>query len=421
VIDRGAEVFPPRLAELGNDVNDFIVILISLPLVGALIGYVCKWLAIKMLFYPSKFVGIGPLGWQGVVQRRAPKFAAGVAETVASTGISVGGLLERLDPKTVAELSGPMLDALAPDLVRSVIEEIKPGAFAQMPAEVRSGLVAQLNQQGRTLVASLTAALKPVIVEVIDVQRVVVAQLSGRNADRLARLFQRVGRRELQVVIYYGAVLGFLIGLLEVGGYAALEKWWLLPIIGAVDGLVNNWLAIQMIFRPLERKRYLGVFPFQGLFPARQAEIASEYSVMLAEEVLGPRDVALHIDAVGIARLKRAALDTIAREAGPLMQALSMMLGTPVTEESRTRILDNLSARVIAALPAYLPTIEAKLKEQLAVATTIERQLAVMPKQEFERVLRGVFEEDEWILVSLGGVLGGAIGLLQGGIVLWLQ
>ncbi len=401
--------------------NNFIVILLSLPLVGALIGYVCKWLAIKMLFYPSNFVGVGPLGWQGVVQRRAPKFAAGVAETVASTGISVEALLSRIDPKEVAELSGPMLDALAPELVRTLIEEVKPGAYEQMPVEVRNGLVAQLRQQGRTLIAALATSLRPVIVDVIDVKRVVVAQLSGPNADRLARLFQRVGRRELQVVIYYGAVLGFLIGLLEVGGYAVLEKWWLLPIIGAVDGLVNNWLAIQMIFRPLEKKRYLGVFPFQGLFPARQAEISSEYSVMLADEVLAPADVARHIDAAGAARLKQAAVDTIEREAGPLMQALGMMLGTSITPQVRERILDKLSARVTAATPAYLPAIEAKLKERLAVAKTIEQQLAIMPKQEFESVLRGVFEEDEWILVSLGGLLGGAIGLLQGGIVLWLQ
>mgnify|MGYP001581192326 CR=1 FL=1 len=39
---------------------------------------------------------------------------------------------------------------------------------------------------------------------------------------------------------------------------------------GAIDGLVNNYLAIEMIFRPLEKKRYLGIFPYQGLFPARQ-------------------------------------------------------------------------------------------------------------------------------------------------------
>ncbi len=406
---------------IGYDVDNFFAILISLPLVGAIIGYVCKWMAIKMLFHPSEWVGIGPLGWQGVVQRRAPKFAAGVADTVASTGIRLDELLARIDPKEVAELASPMLDALAPDLLQAVIDEVKPGAHATLSAAVKAGLVAQLSQQGRALIASLALSLRPVLVDVLDVRAVVVAQLSGKNADRLARLFQTVGRRELQVVIYYGAVLGFLIGLVEVGGYALLEKWWLLPIIGAIDGLVNNWLAIQMIFRPLEKKRYLGIFPFQGLFPARQAEISAEYSVMLANEVLGPRELASHVGVQGRERLRQAALEVIERDTAPLMQALSMMLSTPITPEVRERILASLIARVSAAAPAYLPGIEDKLRDRLAVAKTIEQQLAVMPKQEFERVLRGVFEEDEWILVSLGGVLGGAIGLLQGGLVLMFQ
>jgi uncharacterized membrane protein YheB (UPF0754 family) len=68
-------------------VDSFLEILIFLPVVGAIIGYVCKWMAIKMLFHPSRWIGVGPIGWQGVVQRRSPKFAAGVADTVAETGV----------------------------------------------------------------------------------------------------------------------------------------------------------------------------------------------------------------------------------------------------------------------------------------------------------------------------------------------
>ncbi len=37
-----------------------------------------------------------------------------------------------------------------------------------------------------------------------------------------------------------------------------------------------------------------------------------------------------------------------------------------------------------------------------------------MPKLEFERLLRGIFEQDEWILIAIGGALGAGVGLLQG-------
>jgi uncharacterized membrane protein YheB (UPF0754 family) len=53
------------------------------------------------------------------------------------------------------------------------------------------------------------------------------------------------------------------------------------------------------------------------------------------------------------------------------------------------------------------------LAKRLDIAATIERNLADMPKEEFEHVLRGIFEEDEITLIGLGGVLGGAIGCAQ--------
>jgi hypothetical protein len=44
---------------------------------------------------------------------------------------------------------------------------------------------------------------------------------------------------------------------------------------------------------------------------------------------------------------------------------------------------------------------------------TIRGRLQALSKSEFERVLRGIFEEDEFLLVLLGGVLGATIGLIQ--------
>ncbi len=309
--------------------SSFVEILIFLPIVGALIGYVCKLMAIKMLFHPAKWMGIGPLGWQGVVQRRSPKFAGGVADTVMTAGVRVDAMLAKVDAASIAETLGPLLEAAAPGALEAAIEAVKPGAYAALPAPVKAQLAGQVGVEGKRITKVLIEELRPLVPELVDVRQLIIRQLSGDNADKLARLFQEVGKRELQVVIWYGAVLGFIIGLVEVGFYAALERWWLLPMIGAIDGLVNNWLAIQMIFRPLEKKRYLGIFPFQGLFPARQDEISRDYGRMLANEVLTPRDFLAHVDPASRARLEAAAKAIVEREAAPLMQMMAMMLGTP--------------------------------------------------------------------------------------------
>jgi hypothetical protein len=38
--------------------------------------HITKLLALEMLYRPVEFTGIGPLGWQGIVPRRAGKVAA---------------------------------------------------------------------------------------------------------------------------------------------------------------------------------------------------------------------------------------------------------------------------------------------------------------------------------------------------------
>ncbi len=393
-------------------------LLIFLPIVGAMIGYLCKWVAIRMLFVPERWIGLGPIGWQGVVQRRAPKFAANVADTVTQTGVTVEGIIARLDAEHIAQLLVPTIKDRTPALVHEIMDQLGPGTWDALPDVVRQQLVAQVEAESRRIVPALVRALAPQIAAAIDLRGLVIDRLSGVNASRLARLFQRVGRRELQVVIYYGAALGFLIGLVEVAGYALIERWWLLPLIGAVDGLVNNWFAIQMIFRPLERTRYVGLVPFQGLFPARQGEIASEYSAMLAAEVLSPRDVYHHVLGRDGKALTTAGMAIIERESEALFQLLGMMKPGSLTPEARARILALVGTHIAAAEQEVVPLLDEHLREPLAIAATIEAALRAMTKLEFERVLRGIFEEDEVTLIILGGVLGGLIGFLQAAFVL---
>jgi uncharacterized membrane protein YheB (UPF0754 family) len=405
--------------------HSLVAILIFLPVVGAIIGYVCKWCAIRMLFAPSRFRGIGPFGWQGVVQRRAPKFANGVADTVAEAGVTVASMLAKISDDTIVAKLKPIVAQLAPGVLDASLDAIKPGSSSIVAAPIKSQLTAQIAIEAERVARAVLPRARQEIAAAVDVRKLVVHQLSGNNADRLAKLFQTVGSRELRVVVYYGAVLGFIIGLAEVGFYTALERWWLLPLIGAIDGLINNWLAIQMIFRPLAKTRYLGVFPFQGLFPARQEEIAKDYGEMLAREVLTVGEVVRHLDPVARTTAIANLATAIEKETAPVITTIAPMIsaitGAPFDDDAKLRVVRAATLHVQLASAAHAAELELVTNQQLAVAATLQTALAAMPKDRFERVLRGVFEQDEWILVALGGVLGGAIGTLQGALILLLQ
>ena len=177
---------------------------IYLPLAGALIGLATKWAAIKLMFHPAKFIGVGPIGWQGIVQRRSPKFAAGVADTVTGGALSMDALLERIDGADLAAVVRPAIDEHAPELAAALLEAARTGAGASPDAQ--AALARTLPDHGDRLVREAVPALGPVLGRHLDVRALVVDLLSGENADRLARLTQHVAGRELRWVIWYGGI-----------------------------------------------------------------------------------------------------------------------------------------------------------------------------------------------------------------------
>ena len=70
----------------------------------------------------------------------------------------------------------------------------------------------------------------------------------------------------------------------------SLWTWILLPLIGGVIGLVTNYIAVKMIFRPLKRRRILFV-PFHGLVPRRQKELAKSIGKVVGSHLVEHKDI----------------------------------------------------------------------------------------------------------------------------------
>ncbi|MCG8668499.1 MAG: hypothetical protein MI867_03730, partial [Pseudomonadales bacterium] len=47
------------------------------------------------------------------------------------------------------------------------------------------------------------------------------------------------------------------------------------------------------------------------------------------------------------------------------------------------------------------------------VENTVIEKVKDLPPEDFEKMIRPIFEEDEWIMTLGGGVLGLAVGLFQ--------
>ena len=54
------------MLDFWND-NQSLLIYLAIPITSALVGWLTNVVAIKMTFYPLNFIGIKPIGWQGII------------------------------------------------------------------------------------------------------------------------------------------------------------------------------------------------------------------------------------------------------------------------------------------------------------------------------------------------------------------
>ncbi len=398
--------------------GDTALLFITVPLVTAFIGYVTNWAAVKMIFHPSEPVGIGPVKWQGIVYKLAPKFASEIANTTGQV-LSPEDMVQRLGAHRLVERLASERPTEVDAIVAEALDVIAPGVWDSMAAEardqVRTMMLARIEEAATSAVAELGSRAE----ELVDLDRLVVEQLTGDNAGRLARVAQEIGERELRFIELYGGVFGFVIGIVQAAAFSVFGQWWTMPVVGAMVGLGTNWLAIQMIFRPLEPTRYLGVVTYQGMFPKRQPEIAADYGRIAANEILTPANL---IDHVGrSSAMAGLGADLSARARGELetfRPMFAMFAGVEPSDEQLDKVAHLLTQRSGDLAASVRPLIEDHLSQTLHLDDLIEERLSGLDRLQFERMLRGIFEEDEVILVVIGGVLGGLVGALQGAMVL---
>jgi uncharacterized membrane protein YheB (UPF0754 family) len=64
-------------------------------------------------------------------------------------------------------------------------------------------------------------------------------------------------------------------------------------------------------------------------------------------------------------------------------------------------------------VPETLTFIEDYAEEAMDIRNTLVQKMRELSAEEFEELIRPAFQQDEWILITVGAVLGFAVGELQ--------
>lgn len=387
---------------------------LSLPVISAIVGYVTNFLAIRMMFRPLDFVGLKPpyLGWQGVVPRKRVKMAGIAVDTITGRLISEKEIFGRLDSeRVVEELEGPLNEQVR-EITEAVIREHQPRLWEALPNMLRERIVRRIQREMPDVVAEVMDELRANVDRMFDLKDLVITTLI-RDKDLLNRIFLETGASEFRFIIRSGLFFGFLFGLVQMGLWWFYQSWWLLPLFGLLVGYATNWVALKMIFNP-KRPWRLGPLEVQGLFFKRQREVARDYGKLVADEVLTPANI---LEAVlrGPSSDKlfsmiqyhvQSAIDESASVARPFV-------AWTVGSENYARMKSSAVERVAEKMPDTLQHVAEYAEDAMRIRETLVERLQALEPADFERMLRPAFEEDEWLLIAVGAMLGFAVGWFQ--------
>ncbi len=190
--------------------------LISVPVIAALIGYITNYIAVRMLFRPHKAVRIAGITFQGLVPRRQKEIAA-----------SLGAMIERdlfSQEDIHAALSGTETAQEATAFLSEQIDAFAQKIGAQNPM-VGMFLQGPLLEQIKQMLAGQMAERFPEFMERVvarvehrlDVSEIVARKIEAFDLSKLESLIYEISSRELKTIEVLGGVLGFLVGLVQVG------------------------------------------------------------------------------------------------------------------------------------------------------------------------------------------------------------
>jgi hypothetical protein len=259
----------------------------TIPLVAGVLNMVTNKLAVKMMFYPLRFRGIGRVGWHGIVPSKALPMANDIVDNVMLRLINVSQVFTRLPPEELAA----SLDSTVLRVGRQIATEI--GTDAQGRAQAWAPLLdaavrdARFNEtllaHSRPLFAAVVRDLHREAESVFDLRSLVVQGMT-KDSRTLVRLFERCGERDLRFVVRSGLLFGGLLGLLQMLLWRVWSPWWSLALTGGLVGYVTDLLAIRMLFEPVNPLR-LGPLRLHGLFLQRQPQVSDDFAAFMQREV----------------------------------------------------------------------------------------------------------------------------------------
>lgn len=186
-----------------------------IPFISAVIGWFTNFVAVKMLFHPRKPLNLGIVKIQGVFPKRQQAFAEKIGKLVGEQLFSFDDLkatfiTEKNTNQILVVVEEKMDVFLKEKLVQSM-----PMLAMVMGEEMRKKIKNTLMDEFREMLPEVLDKYVQNIEKDVNVVEVVQARVASFSIEKLEGIMYGIMKKEFKFIEVIGAILGALIGGLQ--------------------------------------------------------------------------------------------------------------------------------------------------------------------------------------------------------------
>ncbi|HUM53349.1 MAG TPA: DUF445 family protein [Chitinophagales bacterium] len=186
----------------------------TVPLIGAFIGWITNWLAIKMLFHPRKPIKILFITFHGIFPKNKPRIAQKLGTIVQRDLINFGDIKDRLsDPDALnnfkEEIAARIEDALRDRIEKSTMASIL--IPEQLIQSIHKTIVEEIEKNLPQVINNTITKIE----EKLNIEEIVTKKVEQFSDEKLEQLLLDITAKEFTFIEIIGGVLGFLIGIIQ--------------------------------------------------------------------------------------------------------------------------------------------------------------------------------------------------------------
>ncbi len=186
-----------------------------LPFIAALIGWVTNYLAIKMLFHPRKELKFLFIKIQGIFPKRQHELADKIGDLVAKELISIDDFTSKLKDGENLEGVYALLEVKADYFLREKLLRSYPMLSMFITKDLIEKVKGMLMDELKTAIPEIIENYSQKLESSFDVKKTVRDKVVNFSLEKLEDVLFSIMKKEFKFIEIVGAVLGFIIGLIQ--------------------------------------------------------------------------------------------------------------------------------------------------------------------------------------------------------------